>query len=196
MSGFQPPPYPYDRLDPLRARAAEHDGGVVDLSIGTPFDPAPQIVLDALASADPRGYPPSIGTPAFREAACAWIDRQLGVDLTVEQVAATIGSKEFVAGIPQWLKLRTPDRDTVLYPAITWSAPFEASAVTMPARAGCSYCARSGARHLTSLPVPDQIPKSPPRDVISVPASVHTGPSATIPQDVRGTTRQYMGCLG
>lgn len=120
MSGFRPPPYPYDRLDPLRARADEHDGGVVDLSIGTPFDPAPQLVFDALAGADPRGYPPSIGTPAFREAVCAWIDRQLGVALTVDQVAATIGSKEFVAGIPQWLQLRAPERDTVLYPAISY----------------------------------------------------------------------------
>ncbi len=118
--GFTPPPYPYDRLDPLRARAAEHDGGAVDLSIGTPFDPAPAMVLDALASADPRGYPPSIGTPAYREAVVGWFDRFLGVHLDAEQVAACIGTKELVAGMPQWLRLRTPDRDTVLYPAISY----------------------------------------------------------------------------
>ncbi len=120
MPGFQPPPYPYDRLDPLRARADAHPGGVVDLSIGTPFDPAPAVVIDALAGADPRGYPPSIGTPAFRGAVCEWFDRYLGVDLDPDQVAATIGSKEFVAGVPQWLRLRTPDRDTVLYPEISY----------------------------------------------------------------------------
>lgn len=120
MSGFRPPPYPYDRLDPLRARADEHVGGVVDLSIGTPFDPAPEVVIDALATADPRGYPPSIGSPALRDAVCGWFDRYLGVVLSPEHVAATIGSKEFVAGVPQWLHLRTPDRDTVLYPEISY----------------------------------------------------------------------------
>ena len=120
MSGFRPPPYPYDRLDPLRARADEHPGGLVDLSIGTPFDPAPDLVLAALASADPRGYPPSIGTPAFRDGVRAWFDGYLGVALSGDQVAATIGSKEFVAGVPQWLRLRTPERDTVLYPEISY----------------------------------------------------------------------------
>ena len=36
MTGFVPPPYPYERLDEVIAIAAEHDGGAVDLSIGTP----------------------------------------------------------------------------------------------------------------------------------------------------------------
>jgi len=36
--GFQPPPYPYDRLEELRAVAAAHEGGCVDLSVGTPTD--------------------------------------------------------------------------------------------------------------------------------------------------------------
>ncbi len=120
MTGFQPPPYPYDRLDPLRERAARHDGGVVDLSIGTPFDPPPAIVVDAMAAADARGYPASIGTAEFRAAVCGWFDRFLGVDVDADQVAACIGTKELVAGIPQWLRLRTPDRDTVLYPAISY----------------------------------------------------------------------------
>ncbi len=39
--GFRPPPYPYDRLDELKAVADAHPGGVVDLSIGTPTDPPP-----------------------------------------------------------------------------------------------------------------------------------------------------------
>lgn len=132
MAGFEPPPYPYDRLDPLRARADEHPGGVVDLSIGTPFDPAPTVVLDALASADPRGYPPSIGTPAFRDAVCGWLDRSLGISLPPDHVGATIGSKEFVAGVPQWLRLRTPERDTVLFPEISY--PTYAMGATL---AGC-----------------------------------------------------------
>jgi succinyldiaminopimelate transaminase len=120
MTGFTPPPYPYDRLDPLRARAAELEGGVVDLSIGTPFDPPPAFVVEALGAADARGYPASIGTPAFRQAVVEWLHRFLSVELDADHVAACIGTKELVAGMPLWLRLRTPDRDTVLYPAISY----------------------------------------------------------------------------
>ena len=116
-----PPPYPYDRLRELEPLAAAHDGGVVDLSIGTPCDPPPGFVLDALsASGTERGYPASIGSPAFREAAAGWLDRRLGVTLGPDQLAACIGTKELVAGLPHWLRLRDPSRDTVLYPAISY----------------------------------------------------------------------------
>jgi len=131
---FVPPPYPYDRLDPLRALAAEHDGGAVDLSIGTPCDPPPDAVVEALAAADARGYPASNGTPPYREAVAGWLHRFLGVDLPPEQVAACIGTKELVAGMPQWLRLRTPDRDTVLHPAISYPT-YEMGAILAGCRA-------------------------------------------------------------
>ena len=122
MTTFELPPYPYDRLDPLKAVAAAHDGGIVDLSIGTPFDPPPAAVIEALGSSGAeRGYPPSIGTPLYREAAAGWLERRFGV--TVDpgtEIAACIGTKEFVVSTPAYLKLRTPDRDTVLYPAISY----------------------------------------------------------------------------
>ena len=119
--GFVPPPYPYDRLAPLIARAAEHDGGAIDLSIGTPCDPPSTAVRAALAgSGTERGYPPSIGTPALRDAVAAWFDRRFGVQVAPSQVAACIGSKELVAGLPHWLRLRTPTRDTVLYPEVSY----------------------------------------------------------------------------
>jgi succinyldiaminopimelate transaminase len=121
MTAFVLPPYPYDGLKPLRAKAQELHGDVVDLSVGTPFDPPPQVVLDALASSDSeRGYPPSIGTEAFRNAAAAWLDGEFGVTVDPQHVGATIGLKEFVAGAPQWLRLREPTRDTVLYPAVSY----------------------------------------------------------------------------
>jgi succinyldiaminopimelate transaminase len=134
VSGFVPPPYPYDRLDELAASAADRPGGCVDLSIGTPCDPPPASVVAALASSNAeRGYPASIGTPAFRQAAAGWLERRLGVVVDAErEIAACIGTKEFVAGIPQWLKLRTPERDTVLYPAISY--PTYAMGATL---AGC-----------------------------------------------------------
>ncbi|HET8582610.1 MAG TPA: succinyldiaminopimelate transaminase [Jatrophihabitans sp.] len=122
MSGFVPPPYPYELLDEIASIAAAHEGGAIDLSVGTPCDPAPDAVRAALSAGDTaRGYPPSIGTPALRVAAAGWIARRLGatVDPTTE-VAACVGSKEFVASLPQYLKLRDPSRDTVLYPAISY----------------------------------------------------------------------------
>jgi succinyldiaminopimelate transaminase len=131
---FIPPPYPYDRLDEVTAVAAQHEGGAVDLSIGTPCDPPPPAVTAALAAGDTaRGYPPSIGTPAFRQAAADWIARRLGATVDPSrELAAVVGSKEFVASTPQYLKLRDPSRDTVLYPAISY--PTYAMGATL---AGC-----------------------------------------------------------
>jgi aspartate/methionine/tyrosine aminotransferase len=67
-----------------------------------------------------RRYPPSIGTAAFREAAAAWMARRFGVDVDPSAVAACIGTKELVVGLPHWLRLQRPDRDTVLYPAVSY----------------------------------------------------------------------------
>ena len=121
---FEPPAYPYDRLEGAARLAAVHPGGLVDLSIGTPGDPPPDGVLAALgegdASVTARGYPPSIGTVAMRSAICDWTARRFGVEIGPDHVAACVGTKEFVATLPQWLSLRHPDRDTVLYPAVSY----------------------------------------------------------------------------
>ena len=59
------PDFPWDSLIPIRERAARHPDGAVDLTIGTPVDPVPGGVRDALcAASDSPGYPPTIGTPA------------------------------------------------------------------------------------------------------------------------------------
>ncbi|HBL08496.1 MAG TPA: succinyldiaminopimelate transaminase, partial [Acidimicrobiaceae bacterium] len=47
-TGFRPPPYPYDRLDEFRRLASALPGGAVDLSIGSPGDPVPDVVMAAL----------------------------------------------------------------------------------------------------------------------------------------------------
>jgi succinyldiaminopimelate transaminase len=119
-SGFVLPPYPYDQLNQLKGDIIERHGSVVDLSIGTPFDDPPPNVVAALASASARSYPPSIGTPAYHEAIQRWLTRRFGIEVDSSNIAATVGSKEFVALLPQFLALRTPDRDTVLYPAISY----------------------------------------------------------------------------
>ena len=131
--GFEPPPYPYDRLDVLRKEAEKLPGGVVDLSIGTPYDPPPAVAVAALGSSGAeRGYPPSVGTPSFREAAAGWLERRFGATVDPQHVAACMGTKEFVAGVPHWLRLRWPERDTVLYPRISY--PSYAMGATL---AGC-----------------------------------------------------------
>ena len=135
-AGFVPPPYPYDRLDELQAVADGHHGGCVDLSIGTPCDAPPTEVVEALAaSGAERGYPPSIGSVAFRDAAAGWLARRLHVEVdAATEIAACIGTKELVAGLPQWLRLRTPARDTVLYPAISYPT-YEMGAILASCRA-------------------------------------------------------------
>ncbi len=123
-AGFRPPAYPYDRLAPLGDVAASLEGGVVDLSVGTPTDPPPEAAMRALAEADAggaaRGYPPSVGGRALLEAISAWIDRRFGVTVAPGQVGVCVGTKEFVATLPRWLALRAPGRDTVLFPAVAY----------------------------------------------------------------------------
>ena len=133
-AGFVPPVYPYERLEGLRAAAAALPGGAVDCSIGTPCDPPPPAVVAALAdSGTERGYPASIGSAAFRQAATAWLQLRLEVGVDPDtQIAACIGTKEFVVSLPRYLKLRYPDRDTVLYPSVSY--PSYAMGATL---AGC-----------------------------------------------------------
>ena len=119
---FKLPPYPYDRLAGLAKLAEAHEGGMVDCSIGTPCDPPLPAVLEALASSDSeRGYPASAGSPQLREAAARWLTRRFGLDdVPPGSVAACVGTKELVASVPHVLRLRTPERDTVLYPAVSY----------------------------------------------------------------------------
>lgn len=116
------PQYPYERLVPLRAAAARLAGGAVDLSVGDPCDPPPEAALRALAEAGEaaRAYPSSAGSPEARAAAAGWLKASLGAEVSPEQVALCIGTKELVAGLPGWLHLRDPSRDTVLYPELSY----------------------------------------------------------------------------
>jgi succinyldiaminopimelate transaminase len=118
---FEPPAYPYERLDGLKAVASTFEGGPIDCSIGTPIDPPPGFVIDELArGVGARGYPPSAGTTDFRDAAAGWLKRRFEVELGVEDLAACVGTKEFVASVAGYLHLRTPERDTVLYPSMSY----------------------------------------------------------------------------
>lgn len=114
------PDFPWDRLAPYAATARAHPDGIVDLSIGTPVDPTPAVVREALvAAADAPGYPQTYGTPALREAVAGWFARRRGVpDVAPDGVLPTIGSKEFVTWLPTLLGLGPGD--VVVHPEIAY----------------------------------------------------------------------------
>ena len=114
------PDFPWDSLAPYKERASSHAGGLVDLSVGTPVDPTPDVVRSALmAAADAHGYPQTWGTPALREAVVAWFARRRGVpDVNPDSVLPTIGSKELVAWLPTLLG--AGPGDVVAFPAVAY----------------------------------------------------------------------------
>ena len=105
MSRVALPDFPWDSLAEVKATAQAHPGGVVDLSIGTPVDPVPAGIRDALASvSEIPGYPTTHGIPALRAAAIAALGRRHGVTgIEPDAVLPTIGSKEAVAWLPRLL---------------------------------------------------------------------------------------------
>ena len=127
------PDFPWDRLVEHRERAAGHPDGLVDLSIGTPVDPTPGVVQDALrAAADSPGYPLTIGIPALRQAAADWLARRHGVTgLGLDGVLPTIGSKELVATLPS--QLGVGSGDLVVWPELAYPT-YEVGAALAGAR--------------------------------------------------------------
>src|SRR5690606_23864078 len=86
------PDFPWNSLVPFREAAGSHPDGVVDLAIGSPVDPVPALIRDALAAAvDAPGYPATQGSPEVRSAIVGWYARR-GVEIGVENAIPTIGS--------------------------------------------------------------------------------------------------------
>jgi succinyldiaminopimelate transaminase len=113
------PEYPWDEVAPIAEKARAFPGGAVDLSVGTPVDPVPAIIQDALiAAANAPGYPLTAGTPGLRSAAAGWLDRSLGVLVDPGSVLPVIGTKEFIAWLPVMLGLGPAD--TVIYPSLAY----------------------------------------------------------------------------
>ncbi|MFJ6460435.1 succinyldiaminopimelate transaminase [Streptomyces sp. NPDC091387] len=114
------PVFPWDRLAPYKSTAGSHPDGIVDLSVGTPVDPVPELIQQALvAAADSPGYPTVWGTAALRDALTGWVERRLGaVSVTHENVLPVVGSKELVAWLPTQLGLGAGDR--VAHPRLAY----------------------------------------------------------------------------
>ncbi|MGW7386390.1 bifunctional succinyldiaminopimelate transaminase/glutamate-prephenate aminotransferase [Streptomyces sp. NPDC054794] len=114
------PTFPWDRLEPYKKTAAAHPDGIVDLSVGTPVDPVPELIQKALIdAADSPGYPTVWGTPELRDAITGWLRRRLGArDVTHRHVLPIVGSKELVAWLPTQLGLGPGDK--VAYPRLAY----------------------------------------------------------------------------
>ncbi len=105
------PDFPWDTIAGAKARAAEHPDGLIDLSIGTPVDPTPEVARRALAAAaDSPGYPFAAGTPELRAAQAAYLARRWGVvGLEADATLPLIGTKELVGWLPTLLGLGPSD---------------------------------------------------------------------------------------
>jgi aspartate/methionine/tyrosine aminotransferase len=102
------PDFPWDRLAPAAAVARQHPDGIVDLSVGTPVDPTPSFIRDALAAAsDAPGYPLTMGTDELRSAATSWLHDRFDAVVTELGVLPVIGTKELVAWLPTLLGARS-----------------------------------------------------------------------------------------
>ena len=142
--------FPWDTLVPAAQRARSHPDGIVDLSVGTPVDPTPAVIQEALSRAgDAHGYPTTHGTPALREAVAGWFARRRGVPgLDPAAVLPTIGSKELVGLLPSLLSLGPGD--TVVHPAIAYPTydvgARLAGATPLPATSVQDWAGRSDVR--------------------------------------------------
>jgi succinyldiaminopimelate transaminase len=113
------PEYPWDELAPIAEKARAFPGGAVDLSVGTPVDPVPTVIMEALAAAaNAPGYPLTAGTPELRAAAAGWLARSLDVHVDPVTVLPVIGTKEFIAWLPTMLGLGASD--AVLFPSLAY----------------------------------------------------------------------------
>jgi succinyldiaminopimelate transaminase len=116
------PEYPWESLKPYAARVAAFAGGGVDLSVGSPVDPTPEVIQKALRdSTNAPGYPRTAGSAEFREAVVEWFARRRGVSgLKPEMVMPTIGSKEIISWLPLFLGLGPGD--VVVQPKVAYTA--------------------------------------------------------------------------
>jgi succinyldiaminopimelate transaminase len=158
------PDFPWDQLTAYAARARAHPGGIVDLSIGTPVDPTPDVVRRALeAASDSPGYPTTHGRPETRQAAVDWLARRHGVTgLDPGSVLPVIGSKELVAGLPTQLGVGAGDM--VVLPELAYPTYAVGAALAgAPAVATASLTTLGPAR---PAPLSVNSPSNPPGRVL------------------------------
>ena len=112
----QLPDFPWDALAPYGEKARAHPKGIIDLSQGTPVDPTPEFIQQALRDAsNSPSYPVTAGTPELRAAVKKWATQRLGATGDFD-VLPIIGSKELVAWLPTYLESQTVLIPEIAYP--------------------------------------------------------------------------------
>ncbi|MDF7663427.1 succinyldiaminopimelate transaminase [Bifidobacterium sp. ESL0763] len=117
-------PYDWGRVAPYKKIAAQAEGGMVDLSVGSPVDPVPMSVQQALAVstdlANAHGYPTVAGSETLRMAVPTWFRVNRGVDFEAidADFVPTVGSKEAVALMASLLHFGPGD--VIVQPAVSY----------------------------------------------------------------------------
>ena len=117
-------PYDWSRIAGFKATAKAVPGGMIDLSVGSPVDPVPESVREALAgasdAANAHGYPVTVGTAELKAAIDSWFRTMRGVDLKAINAAVvpTVGSKEAVALMASLLHFG--EGDVVVQPKVSY----------------------------------------------------------------------------
>ena len=116
------PPYVFEHINPIKAKARADGVDVIDLGMGNPDLPTPQHIVEKLNETvkNPRThrYSSSRGIPGLRKAQASYYGRRFGVKLNPDtQVVATLGSKEGFANMAQAI---TAPGDVVLVPNPTY----------------------------------------------------------------------------
>ena len=116
------PEYPWQSLKPFIEKAGQHPEGAIDLSVGSPIDPTPIVIQEALNdSSNAPGYPSTAGSKEFRDAVVDWFARRRKVEgIKPEQVMPTIGSKELISWLP--LLMGLGPNDAVVQPRVAYTA--------------------------------------------------------------------------
>ncbi|MDP3334384.1 MAG: alanine transaminase [Methylococcaceae bacterium] len=112
------PPYVFNIVNELKAKARAAGEDIIDFGMGNPDQATPQHIVDKLIEAaqrpDTHRYSVSKGIPRLRKAICDWYKNRFDVDLDPNTEAiVTIGSKEGLAHLA--LATLGPG-DTVLVP--------------------------------------------------------------------------------
>lgn len=99
------PPYPFARIDEIKAEQIARGVDVIDLTIGDPDLPTPEGIVAAMKQAlenpEHHRYPSYVGMLSFREAIAEWYSRRFQVELDPRtEVIILIGSKEGIAHVP------------------------------------------------------------------------------------------------
>jgi aspartate/methionine/tyrosine aminotransferase len=99
-------PYPFEKMrDLLEGLEPKNSLKLLNLSIGEPQFPTPQIILDELRRNEKlfAKYPTSAGEARLREAQRGFIRRRFSLELTNEECLPTLGTREALFNFPQFL---------------------------------------------------------------------------------------------